>query len=79
MKKGGGNKLFLTRSLYVLEDATSRRKENFTAMFTSEVSYVLYDGPSRKVGWRPGKSLVREQGSGVPRGRFGVFNPPPKF
>jgi len=45
-----------------LEDATSRRKENFRALCISEISYVLSDRPSRKVGWRPGKTLVRGQG-----------------
>jgi len=56
------DKLFLTRSWYRLEDATSRSKENFTALFISEMSYLMSDRPSKKVGRSPGKTLVREQG-----------------
>jgi len=58
-----GDEFFLTRSRERLQDSTSRGTENFTALFISEVSYALSDRPSRKVGRRPGKSLVTEQGN----------------
>jgi hypothetical protein len=51
----------LTRSRYRLEEFTSRRTEIFRALFISEISYVLSDRSSRKIGSRSGKSLVREK------------------